>query len=168
MTLRDQADLIVRQKDSYDGAVPSGTSVATMALLRLSALLDRKDYYDLAQKAIAALARNTTRAPQAYMNLLNAFDFSYYRPKELALIGSLKDMGLQQFVKAIHSEYLPNKIIAVLDPADPNQKELSTLVPLLQSRTELDHKSTAYVCKNFICKLPVNAVEAFRKQLKEE
>jgi uncharacterized protein YyaL (SSP411 family) len=165
MTLANQPDLPVRPRDSYDGAVPSGNSVAAMALLRLSVLLDRKDFLDLALGTISSLGGSVNRVPIAYMNLLNAFDFSQYRPTEIAIVGHPSDLTAQALLQVAHSTYVPNKVIAFLDPDDPNRTEIQAMMPLLQNRATVD--ATAYVCKNYVCKLPVTEAAELARQLTE-
>jgi uncharacterized protein YyaL (SSP411 family) len=165
MTLANQPDLPVRPRDSYDGAVPSGNSVAAMSLLRLSVLLDRRDFHDLALNTISSLGGSAAKIPAAYMNLLNAFDLSHYRPVEIAIVGNRNDPTTRALIQAAHVAYVPNKVIAFLDPEDPKQTEIQELMPLLQNRMIVDATATAYVCRNFACKLPVTEVADLVKQL---
>jgi uncharacterized protein len=165
MTLADQPDLPIRSKDSYDGAVPSGNSVAAMALMRLSVLVNRKDFHDLALRAMSLLAGAATRVPIAYMNLLIAFDFNHYRPQEIAIVGKRSDPITQTLLQVVYSTYVPNKVIAFLDPYDPQRTEIQELIPLLQDRSPVDTKPTAYLCKDFACKLPVTEAAELVKQL---
>jgi uncharacterized protein len=165
MTLAGQADLPIRPKDSYDGAVPSGNSVATMALLRLSVLVGRRDFHDLASNTIASLAAGVQRVPIAYMNLLNAFDFSHYRPHEIAIVGNRDDFEAQVLFQTACSTYVPNKVIAFLDPDDPKRTEIQELIPLLRNRSPVGGRATVYVCEDFACKLPVTDAAELVKQL---
>jgi uncharacterized protein len=165
MTLADQPDLPVRPKDSYDGAVPSGNSVAAMALLRLSVLLGRNDFLDLALGTMLSLAGNVNKIPIAFMNLLNAFDFRYYPPSEIAIVGNRNDPATAALIEAAYTTYVPNKVIAFLDPNEPNSAKSRELIPLLQDRSFIDNTATAYVCKDFVCKLPVVKAEELSKQL---
>jgi uncharacterized protein len=165
MTLANQPDLPVRPKDSYDGAVPSGNSVAAMALLRLSVLVDRKDFHDLALSTMSSLAGSAKRVPIAYMNLLNAFDFSHYPPQEIAIIGNRDDLEAQALFQTAYTTYVPNKVIAFLDPDDPKRTEIQELMPLLRNRTPVGAGATAYVCKDFACKLPVTQRSELVRQL---
>jgi uncharacterized protein len=165
MTLADQSDLPVRPKDSYDGAVPSGNSVAAMALLRLSVLVGRKDFDDLASDTMSSLAGSVNMVPIAYMNLLNAYDFRYYPPIEIAIVGNRDDLAAQALIRTAYSTYVPNKVIAFLDPDDSNRAEIQELIPLLQNRSPVDARATVYVCKNSACKLPVTEEAELVKQL---
>jgi hypothetical protein len=165
MTLADQPDLPVRPKDSYDGAVPSGNSVAAMALLRLSVLVDRRDFRDLALSTMSSLADGVNRAPLAYMNLLNAYDFRHHSPQEVAVVGNRNAPATDALIQTVYTMYVPNKVIAFLDPDDPKKTEIQKLIPLLQNRSPVDAKAAAFVCKDFACKLPVTEATEFAKQL---
>ena len=168
MTIADQKDLLVRQKDSYDGAIPSGNSVAAMALLRLSALLDKKAYRTEAERTMASLAANANKVPMAYMNLLNAADFMSSRVREIAIVGKPSDPATKALLNQVYLSYLPNRVIALLDPSDPESIKGANLIPLLKDRPLLAGKSTAYVCENFVCKLPVATSIALAEQLAQE
>jgi hypothetical protein len=165
MTLADQPDLPIRPKDTYDGAVPSGNSVAAMTLLRLAVLVDRKDFLDLALSTMSSLAGSAERTPTAYMNLLNAFDFRHYPPEEIAIVGNRNDPATDALIQASCTTYVPNKVIAFLDPDDPKRTEIQKLIPLLQNRSRVGANTAVYVCRNFACKLPVTEAAELARQL---
>jgi hypothetical protein len=165
ITLANQPDLPVRLKDSYDGAVPSGNSVAAMALLRLSVLLDRKDFQELAANTMSSLASSANEVPIAHMNLLNAFDFWHYPPLEIAIVGNRNDPNALALFQTAYTTYVPSKVIAFLDPDDPKRAEIQELIPLLRNRTAVDAKATVYMCKDFACRLPVTEAAELAKQL---
>ncbi len=165
MTIANQADLLVRQKDSYDGAIPSGSSVATIALLRVSLLLDNKSYRAAAERTLQSLAANANKVPMAYMNLLNAADLVIHPPREIAIVGTSSDEPTQALIECAYRTYTPGRVIAFLDPADPAAASTATRIPLMKDRTMVGGKATAYVCQNFACKLPVNDVKMLTAQL---
>ncbi|MGB5106355.1 MAG: thioredoxin domain-containing protein [Candidatus Zixiibacteriota bacterium] len=167
MTIADQDDLLVRQKDSYDGAIPSGSSVAAMALLRLGLLLDNREFRSAAEKTIALLAANANKVPMAYMNLLNAADFMLHQPREIAVVGKPNDPATKELIREIYSTYLPNRVIALLIPAKLEASTAANLIPLLRERAMIDGKPAAYVCENFTCRLPVTSSSALAAQLRQ-
>ncbi len=167
-TRTDQLDLPIRQKDSYDGAVPSGNSAAAIVLLRLAVLLDKKQYRGMADQTIATLGGNIEKMPTAYMNMLNAYDLSQNGSREIAIIGRRSDVRTLELIRTAHSMYLPHKTVALLDPGSENAAETQALLPLLQNRKMIDGKATACVCRDYSCRLPVTTVEDLVLQLNED
>ncbi len=184
MTQDNQSDLLLRQKDSYDGATPSGNSVAAMTLLRLSQLLDNQAYRELALKTIAALGPNAERIPTAYMNLLNALDYATARPLEIAIVGPLTDPSTQALLQQVYSLHLPNRILAHYDPTSTSKAVASghpvanpsaspgldprEIIPLLRDRDLQNGRPTAYVCEDFVCNLPVTTPADLAGQLRSK
>lgn len=165
MTIPNQTDLLVRQKDSYDGAIPSGSSVATMALLRLSLLLDNKSYRITAERTLQSLAANANKVPMAYMNLLNAADLLIHQPHEIAIVGTPGDESMLALIRCAYQTYTPGRVIAFSDPANPTSSLITARIPLMKDRTMINGKATAYVCQNFACKMPTNDVNVLAAQL---
>jgi uncharacterized protein YyaL (SSP411 family) len=168
MTLANQNDLLVRQKDNLDGAIPAGNSVAAMLLCRLSHLLGKPEYRDRAEKVFTSVADQINRAPRGYLYLLNSLDLFRQGPREIALVGGKEGEGIASFLSEIAGEFLPNRTLALLDPEDPERPALEEYIPLLASRAMVEGHPTAYVCRQFACKLPVTAADALREQLRND
>ncbi len=154
-----QDDLIVRTKPTYDGAVPSGNSMAAMALFRLAKLLDNESYFNKAEKILKVNSTSISKAPRGYMNMLSAVDFYLFPPKEIAIVGQFASSETKAVFTAVHSMFIPNKVLALYDSRLPNADELVKWVPLLKSKSQISDKTTVFVCKNFTCKMPVTSVE---------
>ncbi|MGI8966395.1 MAG: thioredoxin domain-containing protein [Limisphaerales bacterium] len=105
----DSKDLILRVKEDYDGAEPSGNSVAILALLKLSAITDRKDFKDAAEKSLRHFSNRLHNLPQAVPYLLLALDYSLEEPKRVVIVGDPKQAG--ELLRAAHSIYQPNKVV---------------------------------------------------------
>ena len=157
-------NLLVRAKPTYDGAEPSGNSVAAISLLRLAKLLDRSDYYEKAQALLEASAGQIARAPQGYLRMLCAVDFFLHPPKEIAIAGNPEAKDTQALLQAVFGHFVPSKVVALVDPAN-GAAELGKAIPLLAEKALIDGKATAYVCKDFACGLPVTTAEALVAQL---
>ncbi|MEK7795723.1 MAG: thioredoxin domain-containing protein [Candidatus Hydrogenedentota bacterium] len=164
-TSKDHTNLIVRTRPTYDGATPSGNSMAALGLLRLAKFLDNVDYYATAKGVLEANKAYLERAPRGYLKMLTAVDFLLYPPKEVAIAGPIDSAGVQQLLAALRMSFVPNKVVAWIDPASANAAELGARMPLLQSKALVDGKPAAYVCKDFACKRPVTTPEALLEQL---
>ena len=160
-TGKSHENLIVRNKDYFDNATPSGNSVAAGVLLRLAILTDKQKYRDLAQAVFGEMIDATRRYPSGFGYALSAMDFLLSSPKEIAIVG--KDAaGVQPLLQEVWRKYLPNKVVA---PALIDDAEAVAAVPLLQNRPLLNDGATAYVCENYACQQPVTDIGALATQL---
>ena len=143
--------LIARTKDFFDNATPSGNSVAADVLLRLAAILDRKDYREKAEKVIAATAGLLKQYASGFGRMLAAADFLIGPSNEIAIVGDPAG-----FLPALRKLYLPRAVVAA---------GTTSTTALLQNRPMIDQKPTAYICENFTCKQPVTDPTLFEEQL---
>jgi hypothetical protein len=104
-------DLILRVKDDYDGAEPSGNSVATLSLLKLGAITGRKNFIEAAGKTLRLFAARLQHFPQAMPFMLHALDFSLQEPKRIVIAGERNSKKFQELLRAAHPVYQPNKIV---------------------------------------------------------
>ena len=161
-TGQSHEELIVRSKDFYDNATPSGNSVAAEVLLRIGLLTDNADYQRRAATILRLTAAAAGRYPSGFGRLLCALDFHLGQPKEIAIIGSPESDDTRALQKEVWQTYLPNKVVAMSAPGDTAASQLS---PLLRDRQQVDGQATAYVCEFFTCKQPVNTASELAPQL---
>ncbi|MEZ5429453.1 MAG: thioredoxin domain-containing protein [Pyrinomonadaceae bacterium] len=150
-------ELIVRTKDFFDNASPSGNSVAVDVLLKLRHLTGDEKYERFAVALLRLLAAQIGRYPQAFGRALSALEFYLGTVKEIVIIGERGN----ELAKEVWKNYLPVKIVV---PAEDSGA--ADLVPLLRDRTKIDGKPTVYVCENFACRFPVTSIEELRDQIK--
>jgi len=148
--------LIVRSKDYFDNATPSGNSVAALALLKLSLLSGKEQYRNLATAVLREVGDSIRRYPSGFGYALSAADFLLSTPKEVAIVGSTRS-DFQPLLAETWRRYLPNKVVAPCFGTD--------VIPLLENRLMIDGLPTAYVCENYTCKQPVTDVSVLREQL---
>jgi uncharacterized protein YyaL (SSP411 family) len=148
-------DLILRVKDDYDGAEPSGNSVATLALLKLAAITGRDDFKLAAEATLQLFASRLQQQPAALAFMLHALDFWLDEPRRVVLAGENSSAEFQKLLRAAHSVYQPNKIVLGNSGAiEPFAKTLSS-----------KNSATAFVCTGNACQPPTNDVEILRRQL---
>ncbi len=162
-TAGNDESVLLRLKDDYDGAEPSGNSVAVMSLLRLAALTGDDTFRATAQRTLEAFAGKLSSQAIATPLLAAAYLRSLAKPMQIVLAGELHDPGLQRLLAERYKRFLPNAITIVV--ADANREALATWNPALDTMKPLAGQATAYVCENFACQLPVTTVEAFAKLL---
>jgi uncharacterized protein YyaL (SSP411 family) len=157
-TGKNHENLIVRSKDYFDNATPSGNSVATNALLRLAVITDNQTYRDLAMATLGEVADQARRYPSGFGYALSAMDFLLSTPKEVAIVGS-DEASLRSFIHEAWRKYIPNKVVAAVLRGD------AALPALLQNRPLLNETTTAFVCENYTCQQPVTTPGDLVRQL---
>lgn len=147
-------NLITRQKEIYDGAIPSGNSVALLNLVRLYHFTGKPDYEQKATKLIECFSGSISRSPSAFAQFLIGLDF-YFGPSSEVVISFLQNnQKTKDAVKLIRSVFKPNKIL-ILNPIDQN-KEIMESIPFIESMNLINNETTFYVCKNYVCNQPIN------------
>ena len=160
-TGKSHESLIVRSKDYFDNATPSGNSVAAIVLLRLAALTGRDNYRNLATAVLREMGDQVRRYPSGFGSALSAVDFLLSTPKEVAIVG--KDLAdIRPLLAETWRRYIPNKVVA---PGVSDDREAVQTTPLLANRPLLNTLPTAYVCEHFACKQPVTDVTELSAQL---
>ncbi len=151
-------DLILRVKEDYDGAEPSGNSVATLSLLKLFALTERKEYRDAADKSLRLFSDRLQRIPQAVAYMLVALDFAVEDPKRAVIAtGDVKSSEARGLVQSAHAVFQPRMV--VLATHGPVESFARTLKPK-------DGRATAYVCTGTACQPPTNDPAKLRELLR--
>jgi hypothetical protein len=149
-------DLIFRAKNDYDGAEPSGNSVAVENLVRLSAITGNANYHTIAEKTLSFFHTRSERHPYAMPELIvGAMRFETPGPL-IVLVGEID--SLHELRQTISRFYLPDAVVLRADqesPIDPFYKELP----------QVDGLPTVYLCQNYTCELPVTSAEALEALL---
>jgi uncharacterized protein YyaL (SSP411 family) len=145
-------ELIVRSKDLFDNATPSGNSVAVDVLLRLGLLCDNANYQRRAATILRLTASMMRRYPAGFGRMLCALDFHLGRPKEIAVIAAGDSEQARLLMNEIWRPYLANKVVAKIAPEDTHA---ASVIRLLRDRPQVGDKPTVYVCENFTCSQPV-------------
>ena len=164
LTADDHEALLTREKPDYDGAEPTGNSVALENLVRLHALTTDDRYRQRAAALLSAFATPLTRSPSALPHMLAALDMQLGPMKEIVLVSPTNVTALAPFLDHLARTHLPNHVLVAATDAAPS-KELTTLVPVAADKTTMDGRPTAYVCQNHICKRPTSDVTVFAEQL---
>jgi hypothetical protein len=161
-TASDAEALVVRPRDVFDNATPSGNSAAVMALLRLGELTGEARYRQVAEQVLAGMGDLMARVLMGFGHLLCALDFSLAAPAEVAFVGDSSPEEMQALVRTVSRIYLPNAVLAGKREGDDDALDL---IPLLRDRVPIDGKATAYVCERLACRMPVTEPEALAEQL---
>ena len=149
--------LIVQSKSAYDSATPSGTAMAVHSLLRLAKHLDRPDFREKAVQALGLYYHQMENAPSGSGQLLCELEFLLSTPREIAVVGEKNADDTKVVLQEIHGRFLPNKILALLDPSN-NKSSADVSTPLTAGKTQIEGKATVYVCENYACQVPTTDV----------
>jgi hypothetical protein len=151
----DAEALVVRPKDVYDNAVPSGNSAAAESLLRLSLFTGEASYEDVSAAALRLVRDAMAAAPSGFGHALSALDLYLGPSHEVAIVGEPDAEDTRAMVDAaVRARWRPNAVLAVASPSDAMSRDV---VPLLRDRPQVDGKPTAYVCRRFLCEAPVTS-----------
>ncbi len=163
-TASESSDMLIRMRDSYDGAEPSGNSVAALNLLRLARMTGREEWRARAERTLAAFAPQLEQAPETLPQMAVALAFALSKPCEIILVGDRDSAEGQSLLREIHSRFIPNKILLGVNGPE-ERRELSQWLPFVENLTPLDMKATAYVCENYVCHLPTSDPEELARRL---
>ncbi len=158
-TADDHERLVTRPKDVQDNAVPSGNAMATSVLLRLAALTGDGRYQDAADRAMRTVTSFVARYPTGFAQWLSAMDFALAPVAEVAIVGAPGADGTRALLDVVTHGFRPNQVLAV--SPDPTV----SAIPLLADRVAVGGAPTAYVCRGFVCRLPVTDPDALRAEL---
>jgi uncharacterized protein YyaL (SSP411 family) len=160
-TPKDGEALITRSKDPYDNAVPSGVSMAARALLRLGALVDAQ-YAKLGEAVVSRIAQAAIANPFGYGQTLCELDRVVRGSVDVVLVGPRNDERMKALARTVFSKWLPNRIVAWVDPTDPASIAACSV---LADGKPVTTDPAAYVCRGRTCSLPVTTAEALRSLL---
>lgn len=164
-TGRDSS-VLVRTKEWYDGAEPSGNSIAILNLLRIAQFTNDQRQSEMAHKSLSFFGDHLLNSAQATPQFLVALDFSLAKPMQIIVAGRADDPGVNGLLREIHSHYLPRKVMMLADEEN-GQAYLSSLNPFVGTLKMIDSKPTVYVCENYACKLPTSEPSVLSGLLKD-
>jgi uncharacterized protein YyaL (SSP411 family) len=158
-TGRDAEPLLSRDKPSYDGAVPSGNSVAALALLRLGKLLMDSRFTEQGQRTLQAFTRSMAEWPTNASAMLLALDYWLGPTQEIVIAGTDPEEGA--LVAEVRRHFLPNATVVF----HADEAGIAELVPFVGNHRPVDGRATAYVCADYACRRPVATTEGLREIL---
>ncbi len=158
----DAPELVVRPKELFDHAVPSGNATAGLVLQRLFHLTAEVEYLSAGLSALRLVRDLMPDAPTGAGEALCALDLYLSRVREVAIVGEPADPATRTLIAQVHDRYLPN---AVLAAAGPKDAVALGAIGLLADRVAIDGRATAYVCEGFTCRLPVTDPAELAAQL---
>jgi uncharacterized protein YyaL (SSP411 family) len=160
---KDQ-NLLLRTKEDYDGAEPTGNSIAALNLLRLGQMTNNQQWKSTAEQTLAAFSQRLTQRPESLPQMLVALDFKLDKPKEIIIAGNPQRDDTRKMLREVYSHYIPNKVLMLAD-GGPGQEFLGRQLPFIKSIRMRENKATAYICENYACKLPTTDLNVMARLL---
>lgn len=157
-------DMIVREKDLYDGALPSGNSVMALNLLRLARLTGDGAWEKSADKLMAAMSAQVVQQPMAFTQFLMALDFVLGPAREVVVVGEPGDAATKELIAVAQQRFMPNRALLLKAGGDAGQR-LAKLAPFIADMKPGDEGAAAYVCRDFACQQPVNSPDKLAEAL---
>ena len=148
LTVRGSADVIIERKEVYDGALPSGNSVALFDLLRLTRLSENPRYQEMASRLRRTFSAQVVESPSAHTFLLLGIDFAFGPAYSATVVGHISEQDTIDLLNAFKGNYLPNVVVSLKHPSR------STF-----GYKQVNSKATAYVCRRQTCFPPTNSPE---------
>ncbi len=156
-TSRDSEELIIRKKEIYDGAVPSGNSIAFLNLIRLSRSTGDPKLEAKAIEIGRAFSEEVSKFPSAYTQLMVGLDFVTGPSYEVVVEGDPDDAKTVEVIKALRTNYLPNKIVHLNPELEKSRANFDFLKDDEVSKKVKDTK--VYVCSNYSCQQPTTSID---------
>jgi hypothetical protein len=153
-TPKNEENALLKRKETYDGALPSGNSVALLNLLRLSRLSDKSEYEETAARLSRAFAGDLQGSPSAHTFFLIGLDFEFGPTYRLIIVGDIDEQTTLSMFKPMRDNFLPNVIVSLKTPDKAGL-----------GYEQIDGKATAYVCRDKMCLPPTNSVEKMLEYL---
>ncbi|MEM6567799.1 MAG: thioredoxin domain-containing protein [Planctomycetota bacterium] len=162
----DGEALIVRAKEVYDGARPSGNSVMACVLLRLSRLTGEMAYEERAAATIRAFSGEVAQSPSTSTQMMAAVDFLSGTTREIVVVGDPAAEDTQAMLRLLATRHDPNDVVVLRPPGEAGAA-VAEAIPYTASHVQIDGRATVYVCSGFTCKAPTNSLQQLGALLAE-
>ena len=167
--------IVLRLKETYDGAEPAASSVAAVNLLRFGAVFDAppapeggaqgsNSYRDRARKCIAAFQPQWSTTAQAMPQMLTALELAFDAPSHVVLAGNRNSADFLALQAVLHERLGPRRSLLAVT-TDSDREWLGSRASWLRELRPSDGRATAYVCEEFACQAPVTDPEELRRML---
>ena len=147
--------LIAQTKEIYDGATPSGNSVALLNILRLGRMTGNLDLEKIAEQIIKTFGETINQHPSGYTQFMCALDFALGPTREIVIAGEPDQKDTKQILQEIGKRFLPRKVL-LLHPS--KDRSIEKIAQFIKEQLSIEGKATAYICENYACNAPTNDI----------
>ncbi len=160
----DGEKLPLRQKELYDGAIPSGNSVQMFNLLRLARLTSNPELEKKAAQTGRIYSKDIELSPSAFTQMMVAVSFGIGPTYEVVIVGDTEADDTKAILKALRTEFVPNKVV-LFTPTDKDPSAILQMAPFTSRMTSIESKATAYVCQDYTCQQPTTKIESMLRSI---
>ena len=153
LTADDGEQLLIRAKEIYDGAIPSGNSVMALNLLRVHKITGKRKYLESAENLFSAFSGFLKENPQGAETLLQALHFALAPAKEIVIAGEQQSEETKQLINEVNKRFLPAKVV-LFRPTNIESPEITKLAPFVKNQGLVNGKPAVYICEKQTCKEP--------------
>jgi hypothetical protein len=164
MNAHDSEQLLTRMKELYDGAMPSGNSLAAYVLQRLAHLTGDEELGRLAERQLQTFAGEVSRYPNGYSMYMQALLYAIGPSREIVISGDPQDPRTVEMIKAIRRRFLPQTVVSLYPPGE-QEEAARRLMPVLAGKEPVNGQTAVYVCENFACLAPVTTLSELEQLL---
>jgi uncharacterized protein YyaL (SSP411 family) len=164
-TRDDGEKLIFRNKEIYDGAIPSGNSVAALNLLQLGRITSNFELEEKAQQIMKAFSKQASEIPMGHTQLMSALDFAIGPSTEIVVVGKENIEETKNVISQINDYFIPNKVL-IFQPAE-KAVDTDVFPDYVNDMRMIDGKTTVHICQNYNCNLPLNNIREIQAQLEK-
>lgn len=164
-TADDSETIIVRTREVYDGALPSGNGMALINLLKIAAITGEATFLQKAERLLASFSKDLRTAPHGSCSLLSGLDFSKGPTYEVVISGELTRQDTQNMLKAVRTRFFPSAVL-LFRPVNEDSPLISDIAPYTLGMKDIDGRASCYVCVNGSCKMPTTDIEKILEELK--
>jgi uncharacterized protein len=163
---KDAEELIIRPKEFYDGATPSGNSVAAYNLMRLSRLITEEKWMQAADRQLKAFAEFVAHSPTSHSFFLLALQFAVGPSQEIVIVGDPNHVSTKEMIQVVQRAFTP-AAVTVLQPIGDASPSMKYWIPNAAAvPAAKKDQATVYLCESFACQAPITDVEELARQLR--
>lgn len=151
----DAEALLVREKEVYDGAMPSGNSTALHQLLKLSRMTGRQDWLKTLEQMFKAFYVDVSSYPSGHTAFLQGLLSQYAAKREIIILGKNGDPKKERLLQALRKQFMPFDIILTAETGN----DLAKLAPFAKDYKTIDGSTTVYICENYSCRQPITQID---------
>jgi uncharacterized protein YyaL (SSP411 family) len=149
--------VLFRNKDVYDGALPSSNSIQLLNMLRLCRITSEQALIEKIENTIKNFSGTLNRYPAGYTFFLSALYFQFGPTFEIVIVGDKDKYDTKSMISVIYKGYFPNMVV-LFKSIDEEAAFITEIAPFTEEHKSIKGKATAYVCKNFTCSKPTVSV----------
>ena len=164
-TADDSEKLLIRQKEFYDGAIPSGNSVAMLNTLRLARICADDKLEGIASGISSTFSKIVGQSPSAYAQFMVGLDYMFGPSYEIVVVGDAAADDTKNMLKAIRSHFVPNKVV-LFKPDNEENPAIVKYARFVKDQKSINNKATAYICLNYSCKAPTTDINKMLELIK--